>query len=64
MIDYLRLEARLSTSRWLWLALTVLGVLRLSRVVGPSVGWITFLSVTYPLLVAISAVHLLDQERR
>jgi len=64
MIDYLRLEARLSASRWLWLALAGLGVLRLSRVVGPSEGWVTFLSVTYPLLVSISAVHLLDQERR
>ena len=64
MSRYLWLETRLAVRCWPWVALMLSTVLRIAGAVGPSSGWISFLSVAHPLVVAASALHLLDQERR
>ncbi len=64
MIDYLRLEWRLARGGWAWLVLLLLVILRAVNAIAPSDGWFAFLAAAYPLLVAFSALRLLDQERR
>jgi len=64
MIEYLRLEWRLSTRGGTWLLLFLFGVFRATGVISPGASWYAFLSVVYPLMIALVAVHLLDQERR
>jgi hypothetical protein len=64
MIDYLRLEWRLTRGGWVWLILLLLVILRAVSAIAPSDGWFALLAAAYPLLVAFSALRLLDQERR
>ena len=64
MSEYLRLEWRLSARAGPWLLLFLFGVFRATGVISPGASWYAFLSVVYPLMIALVAVHLLDQERR
>jgi hypothetical protein len=64
MIESFTLEWRLASPAWAWILLLFFAVLRLAGVVAPSAGWLAFLQVAYPLVLAFAAIHLIDQERR
>ena len=64
MSNYLKLEYRLAMRPWTWVVLMISTALRITQVISPTSGWLSFLSIAYPLVIFALAMHLVDQEQR